>query len=529
MIGTWLIVVLWGSPVGVAGALAVSDGVRPVDMLERAHGKRLDRVRNQLAAEVFAADQPLRAPAWARQVEGIPIYAVEARIDDLPTPRVEADLVVSFVFHGERPTSRVVMRMIGAGDRREGAGMVVEGRLDGRRVDLSVVGTVVELQSKSLILPGQTVSVRLRTVQVVPDLSHPLPARAGMNVEDFGAYGHDDGVVNLGYFLPQLAAWRPGAGWDDRPLPGNGEHVLAEASHWLVTVDAPAALVIASSGGELRHSGILEGGRQRRVFGASAAREFSAVASRHFVVHEREVMGTRFRAFLDSRKSRHDRQELTREILDHAAYAHNWYSRVFGRLPWREFDVVIAPGAVAMGTEFSGLVTLNLEEIAAADGRIGMTVAHEIGHQWWYAGVGNDARAEPWVDEALTSWSSALYWGYHHGGNARQEALFASEYASALAADPHPLPADLPAGSYRIEEYGAAVYGRGAMFFETIAEELGVETVTAAIATYFEANAGKVADGDTLREALRTGTGRPDVVDRAWSLWIATRTPNGSE
>ena len=35
---------------------------------------------------------------------------------------------------------------------------------------------------------------------------------------------------------------------------------------------------------------------------------------------------------------------------------------------------------------------------------------HETAHQWWYALIANDQALEPWVDEALCTYSEFLYY-----------------------------------------------------------------------------------------------------------------------
>ena len=41
--------------------------------------------------------------------------------------------------------------------------------------------------------------------------------------------------------------------------------------------------------------------------------------------------------------------------------------------------------------------------------------AHEVAHQWWYSLVGNDQIDEPWLDEALTQFTTALYFREMYG------------------------------------------------------------------------------------------------------------------
>jgi hypothetical protein len=41
--------------------------------------------------------------------------------------------------------------------------------------------------------------------------------------------------------------------------------------------------------------------------------------------------------------------------------------------------------------------------------------AHEVAHQWWFGVVGNDQIDEPWLDEALTQYSTMLYYEKAYG------------------------------------------------------------------------------------------------------------------
>ena len=43
--------------------------------------------------------------------------------------------------------------------------------------------------------------------------------------------------------------------------------------------------------------------------------------------------------------------------------------------------------------------------------RIGRTTPHEVGHQWFYALVGNDQGRDPWIDEGLASLGRGAFVG----------------------------------------------------------------------------------------------------------------------
>src|SRR3954471_2529743 len=47
--------------------------------------------------------------------------------------------------------------------------------------------------------------------------------------------------------------------------------------------------------------------------------------------------------------------------------------------------------------------------VLQGDAAAGRTTPHEIGHQWFYALVGDDQARDPWLDEGLASWAEAVY------------------------------------------------------------------------------------------------------------------------
>ena len=38
-----------------------------------------------------------------------------------------------------------------------------------------------------------------------------------------------------------------------------------------------------------------------------------------------------------------------------------------------------------------------------------LLAAHETGHQWWFERVASDEAKEPWLDEALTTYSELVF------------------------------------------------------------------------------------------------------------------------
>jgi aminopeptidase N len=98
--------------------------------------------------------------------------------------------------------------------------------------------------------------------------------------------------------------------------------------------------------------------------------------------------------------------------------------------------------------------------------------AHETAHQWWYALVGNDQALEPWLDEALSTYSERLFyenihpealdWWWDYRVNYYQP----RGWVDSSIYNPH-------GDSEPYRAYRDAVYLNGAVFLEELRQTIG--------------------------------------------------------
>ena len=126
------------------------------------------------------------------------------------------------------------------------------------------------------------------------------------------------------------------------------------------------------------------------------------------------------------------------------------------------------------------------------------TVAHEVGHQWFYHLVGNDQLDDPWLDESLTQFITLQYYAdvYGTAGEDGFRAGLEGRWERVNKAD---IPIGLPVAGYQGSEYGAIVYGRGALFFEALREEMGAEAFDAFLREYAELLSWDIATPEVLQ------------------------------
>jgi len=158
--------------------------------------------------------------------------------------------------------------------------------------------------------------------------------------------------------------------------------------------------------------------------------------------------------------------------------------------------------------EYPGLVMISdtLSAAAALE-----TIAHETAHQWWYALVGNDQVAHPWLDEALSDYSTALFFEkYPDYGITLEEYVkyaaqnfrtFATVYKQVIGNVNTAMNRGLD--TYLTEaEYVAVAYSRGTVMFHEIDKGMGRQKFLAALKNYYKRNRFGVADPAELAGCL---------------------------
>ncbi|NOX44463.1 MAG: M1 family metallopeptidase [Caldiserica bacterium] len=143
-----------------------------------------------------------------------------------------------------------------------------------------------------------------------------------------------------------------------------------------------------------------------------------------------------------------------------------------------------------------------------------MIFAHEVAHQWWYAQVGNDQVREPWVDEALATYTSGLAmdgWGMFDELRAYWERSYELGRSRVPGATPFDPVWAFPEG----RGYGGIVYSGGALFFLDLEGTMGRAPLLRALRRYLGEYRWGIATGAELLGILRDagGAGAKEVIE----------------
>ena len=388
---------------------------------------------------------------------------------------------------------------------------------------------------------------------------------------DYGLYCYSDGILSLGSFwYPQLAVRKNGQ-WVDEAPKGLGDVAYAEASDFDVGLTVPANVKVETSGEA--------SGAGRYI--ASNVRDFAVLMSEDFVCNSKSVEASGKSVTIEACATRKNAARLD-STLNVAAQALQTCSTRFGEYPYKSFKVVEGTlRGGAGGMEFSAMTAIapmlytdwkaQLSELSGLLGKFGgldkllgglnpsqeteagkelpasppansignlfagffgqqsildslmeMTIAHEVAHQWWAIAVGSDSIREPFVDESLTNYSAVLYFEDRYGRETAEKMInmhLKMPYSLSRLLGQADAPANLPTSAYGSSlRYSAIVYGKGALYYDSLRRAAGDEAFFSALRAYYATYRGSLAGPRSLLDIVsaKAPTAGAEALYKRW-------------
>jgi aminopeptidase N len=445
------------------------------------------------------------------ELPGATVYHIDLRIPD-DFRILQGREQVRYTNRESVPLDEVYFRLFP--NTAGGAAAVSTVQVDGQDVE-----SVYEFQDSAIRVPLPVALQPGEHVDIQMNFGVGVPQVMGGN---YGLFGYLDDVLVLDGFYPVIPVYDD-EGWNVEVPPRNGDVTHFDTSFYLVRVTAPASLAVVASGVEVGRE--YESNNQILTFAAGPARDFYLAASDDYTVVSRKVGETVVNSY--ALPGGTDEAKFALRVARDALKSFN---ERFGVYPYAEFDVVSTP-MTALGMEYPGVVAISLSfygsdeqaQKAPAPSAFGDeggvqivggqdqfqellprsmledTVAHEVGHQWFYNFVGNDQIDEPWLDEAVVQYVTGLY-HLDTGGKRAARLWFDAMDRRWNRVDRADIPIGMPAKIYTSVEYGAIVYGRGPLFVAALAEEMGKNTFDEFLRDYYESYKWGIGTGDAFRQ-----------------------------
>ncbi|MCJ7724428.1 MAG: M1 family metallopeptidase [Anaerolineales bacterium] len=338
--------------------------------------------------------------------------------------------------------------------------------------------------------PGGTLNLVISYEITLPEID----INSDPNVIRPQIFGYTDRQINLVEWYPFIVPYVSGQGWLMHDPWFYGEHLVYDVADFDVNIkfgDPTIKPIIASSGpgasnGEWMHYSLQAG----RTFALSVSKEFQVSST---TVNDVSIYSYYFPF----------EQKAGIAAMQASEQAVRVYTERYGTYPHTTLSVV--QGDFNDGMEFSALFFLsrdfyNLYTQTPQD-YLTIVAIHETAHQWWFEQVANDQALEPWLDEALSTYSEHIFYETVHPDLVDWWWYYRVDcYAPKGWID---IPV-YDGGGFR--PYTDAVYLRGAHFLEDLRRRIGDEAFFSFLRDYLSKEAGKIATSQDFFTILRQHT-----------------------
>ncbi|MEJ2012804.1 MAG: M1 family metallopeptidase [Anaerolineales bacterium] len=443
-------------------------------------------------------------PARSRPLTAASIYHLDVVVaQDLQSLNGREE--IRFLNSGGAPLEKLYLRLFPnlAGGRLT----VHDIRIDGQPVAASLQSgqSVLAIPLTDVLTPGRELVLQLSFALEIPQTMEG----------NYGLFGYHDGILLLQEFHPVIPA-QTEAGWALEVPPPFGDLTSQPASYYLVRLQIPAGLTLISSGRMLQQG--FKDADQVVLIADGPARDLYLAAGENLDQAATEEGGIYLIDY-----ARPEFSSAMSRINEITASALGIFEELLSPYPYTELETFATP-MQALGIEYPGAIGLtdrlydHEATISGVSSQVYLesTVVHEVAHQWFYNLVGNDQVEDPWLDEAMAQYMTGLYFRERYGEQAYEQAR-ASWVARWDRVDREPIPIGLPSSSYTSKEYGAIVYGRGPLFIEALADEMGEEDFLRFLRRYVDELRWKVSTPAQFeRLAEETCSCELDALFDAW-------------
>lgn len=454
------------------------------------------------------------------RITGESVYQINARLDP-DQRRIVGAQRVQYTNTEDVPLDAIYFRLyVNAPHYNEGGISVENVQVNGAEAQttLEVNDTVLKIALPQPLAPGQQAEITMRFTTTVPEDG------------GYGIFQVEDGTFTLYNWHPELAVYEQG-GWLLNPITKQGDPTNTDGANYAVTFAAPTGYQVVTSGVEAEPTEANDLMTHQIV--SALTRNFVIVAGDTFEVVSEQTGDVTVNSYFLPNDQAGGNQALTT-----AAQSIDLFSQQFGPYPYPEVDVVeVRLGGGAAGMESTGMIMLGrdyyapeqsgsmqgLESLvpgADALNVLGFVTAHEIAHQWWYSTLGSDAYKQPWLDESLTNWSAAYFYEETAGeqvGLLARDLFVSSGYRAILARGDERL--DQPVDQFSELEYSTIVYGKGALMYDALRQQIGDEQFFAFLRRYYEQYQFERASGAEWRATLAEVIGE-EQAQAFYQKWV---------
>lgn len=350
-------------------------------------------------------------------------------------------------------------------------------------------------------------------------ITTPFHVKLPYNISRGGFVGQ---TIQATQWFPKPAVY-DAAGWHPMPYLDQGEF-YSEFGKWDVSITVPENYIIAASGilandllrNELKKMGRTLPLRQKNYtqwdeteqkkskkiaedfmpasskktktwnYTLDSAHDFAWFASKAFIVQYDSLVS--------------DGKQIDLYCYYHPWDVENWdssmqylkravafYSKEAGAYPYAVATAVAGNSSVPSGGMEYPTITLITE--GGGGEALDATIAHEVGHNWFYGILASDERKYPWMDEGINSFYEKRYRDQFYPRKKTIKILPDDEtklLIQTLETLHKDQPINLPSAAYTLINYDAMVYGKTPYWLQGLSNYVGAAAFDTAMQAYYK-------------------------------------------
>lgn len=213
-------------------------------------------------------------------------------------------------------------------------------------------------------------------------------------------------------------------------------------------------------------------------------------------------------------------KDTWKNSVRYAKDATRFYSAMIGDYPYDVVQVVQGPESFGGGMEYPTITAIS-PGLAARE--LDKTIAHEIGHNWFYGALASNERIHPWMDEGMNSFYEEAYARSKYGEQPFLERLgLASKIATKTDQ-----PIEVPSEKFTEQNYSLVAYYKTAEWLRYLEKQMGPDGFQQGMRRYYSNwQYRHPAPGD-FKKVLEESSGQ--TLDSAFSLLKKTGPIPGTE
>jgi aminopeptidase N len=456
-------------------------------------------------ADTYRAAMLATAADDVQSIESPTYYHIRARVEfQEGVPRLDVVQDTRYTNHTDAPLEAIYFRLFpnkpSFGSELRFSQVTVEG--DDVELENQAEGTAVGVPLPRPLPPGESTEIHMEYEVTVPV----------DNARGYGTFNYQDGILLLSNFYAMVAVYEE-SGWNLSLAPDYGDPGYAETSFFTVEMTAPQQAVVICSGSVFDKQQNDDGTTTWTCL-SGPMRDFMVVISERFESSSLAVGFVRVNSYYLP-----EHRTAGEQVLLYARDSLRAFQQSLGIYPFAEFDVVEAP-IFAGGMEYPSLILIGEQYYAQVGESLEFVVTHEVAHQWWYSLVGNDQVNDPWLDESLANFSIVYYYENTYDRNRADLAFqqFVQQRYEQIRGTERDVAVAQPVAAFAPNDYGPVVYGKGAMFFYTLREELGETLFLDVLRAYLQDRRYKLSKAEDFLRVAEQVSGQE--LDSLYNQWI---------